>query len=50
MFGANGGYEGRVEIQATLRVVAVADGQLLGIDRDALGVERVQVWSVTGGS
>lgn len=50
VFGADGGYEGRVEIQATLRVVAVADGQLLGIDRDALGVERVQVWNVTGGS
>ena len=50
VFAAAGVYEGRVEIQATLRVVAVADGQLLGIDRDALGVERVQVWNVTGGS
>ena len=49
VFAADGRYEGRVELHATLRVVAVADGQLLGIDRDALGVERVQVWNVTEG-
>ena len=47
VFGADGRYEGRVDLQATLRVMAVTDSQLLGIDRDALGVERVQVWKVT---
>ena len=29
---ADGGYQGRLELQATLRVVAVTDGKLLGID------------------
>ena len=50
VFGADGRHEGRVELQATLRVVAVSDDRLLGIGRDALGVERVQVWNVTRGS
>jgi hypothetical protein len=50
VFGADGRYEGRVELQVTLRVVTVTDGRLLGIDRDALGVERIQVWDVTVGS
>ena len=43
VFHPDGQYLGRVEIPASFRLHAVSDGQLLGVQKDELEVERVQV-------
>ena len=43
VFGADGSYLGRVEIPASFQLEEVSRGQLVGVSRDELGVQRVEV-------
>ena len=43
IFGTDGGYRGRVEIPASFRIEEVSRGQLVGVFRDELDVQRVEV-------
>ena len=47
VFGADGGYLGRVEVPASFRIEEVSRGQLVGVSRDDLDVERVEVRDLT---
>lgn len=49
VFHPDGRCLGRVEIDASFRVHAVDNGQLLGVHEDAMGVERVQVRDLESG-
>ena len=43
VFGADGSYLGRVAIPASFQIEEVSRGQLVGVSRDELGVQRVEV-------
>ena len=43
VFGADGGYLGRVELPSSFRIEEISRGQLVGVSRDELDVQRVEV-------
>ena len=43
VFGADGSYLGRVAIPASFRIEEISRGQLVGVSRDELDVQRVEV-------
>ena len=43
VFGADGGYLGRVAIPVSFRIEEVSRGQLVGVSRDELDVQRVEI-------
>lgn len=47
VFGAEGPYLGGVEVPASLRILEISRNQLLGVSRDDLGIERVEVRDLT---
>lgn len=47
VFGTDGHHLGRVEVSTSLRIREVSRNQVVGISRDELGVERVEVRDLT---
>ena len=49
VFGADGSYLGRVEIPASFQLEEVSRGQLVGVSRDELDVQRVEIRDLSFG-